>query len=441
VRTFAALTVAIVSLTLAPAQASAQTRPAVVHQGASYARTHGYTVGIAVLDTKTGRFYGSGDYRGLFDAESIAKVFIATRLLMRGEMVGPTRRLAYKMITESDDSIATALYGRVGGDSLINWVKTRFDVPGLGLPPRRSGWWGHTRIRAAGLVRLYAKLARNAKVGPWLLNAMRHTTEYAADGTYQFFGIPAATKRAAIKQGWNNQRLGDRTANFNTTGFVNNDQYAVAILARGPRSSYGKSIGALLTAVAQRLLPHGHFPDPVPHLTALSTTTGRTAGGSTVIVRGTDLTHVTAVLFGSHRATQVQSLSPNRLRAVVPAHQPGAVGIRVVTNHGKASGPRFTYVAPPVVTTVDPAAGPSAGGNVITVRGSGFYPATAVQFGVTKAPHVHVISPTQLTVTVPAHDPGVVDISVRSDYGTSAADKADQYTYTDTARTHHRRRG
>ena len=439
-RTFAALSVAIVSFTLATVPASAQTRPAVVHHGASYAKTHGYTVGIAVIDTKTGRFYGSGDYRGLFDAESIAKVFIATRLLMSGEMVGRTKAQAYKMITQSDDAIATSLYYRVGGDSLIDWVKKRFDVPSLGLPPRRSGWWGHTRIRAAGLVRLYAKLARNAKVGPWLLHAMRHTTEYAADGTYQFFGLPSATKHAAIKQGWNNQRLGDRTATFNTTGFVNHDRYAVAILARGPSSSYGKSIGAMLTAVAQRLLPNGHFPDPAPHLTALSTTTGRTAGGGSVILHGTDLTHVTAVWFGPHRATRLQSLSPTRLRAVVPAHAPGAVNIRVVTNHGTASGAKFTYLAPPAVAEVDPASGPAAGGNVVTVRGSGFDPTTSVQFGTTPAPHVEVLSQTKLAVTVPAHGPGVVDIIVSTEYGSSAATKTDRYTYTGVAGKSDRRR-
>jgi hypothetical protein len=68
---------------------------------------------------------------------------------------------------------------------------------------------------------------------------------------------------------------------------VNGDRYAVAILARGPGSSCDKGIGGLLTQVARTLLPHGHFPDRFPRVTGLSTTTGRAAGGGTVVVHGT----------------------------------------------------------------------------------------------------------------------------------------------------------
>jgi hypothetical protein len=59
VRTLAAVTATNASISLA-VPASALTRPAVMQDGASYAETHGYTVGIAVLDTENGRFYGSG---------------------------------------------------------------------------------------------------------------------------------------------------------------------------------------------------------------------------------------------------------------------------------------------------------------------------------------------------------------------------------------------
>src|ERR1700756_2918667 len=78
----ACLTAAVVD---APS-AQAATRTDVTHAAAAYARSQGYHIGIAVIDTTTGAYYGSGDYFGLFATESVAKVFIATRLLAEGEM-------------------------------------------------------------------------------------------------------------------------------------------------------------------------------------------------------------------------------------------------------------------------------------------------------------------------------------------------------------------
>jgi hypothetical protein len=142
------------------------------------------------------------------------------------------------------------------------------------------------------------------------------------------------------------------------------------------------------------------------------------------------------------RATQVRSLSPHRLRATVPAHAAGAVGIRVVTNHGTASSAPFTFVAPPTVTAVDPPSGTPAGGNVTTVRGGGFYPAAAVRFGAMPAANVQVVSRTKLIVTAPAQGPGVVDITVSTGYGNSAMTDTDHYSYTAAPLSHHdRRRG
>jgi IPT/TIG domain len=418
---------------MAPAvAASAAARPGVMSSAASLAKAKGYQVGIAVLDTKTGHFYGSGDYRGVFASESIVKVFIAARLLVWGEMHGHTEALAYKMITQSDDSIATSFYNHVGGDSLIDWVKKYFNVGSLGYRPSRPGWWGNTHIRPSGLVRLYAKLKADRRVGPWLLNAMHHATRYGSDGTYQYFGLPSATTGAAIKQGWGDDAGYGATADFNTTGFINNDRYAVAILARGPSSSYGSPIGSLLTSVAKRLLPGGKFPDPTPTLTSLSQTSGRIAGGTTVIVHGTDLTGTQAVYFGARRATSVDRLSAFRLRVVAPGHSAGPVSVHVVTDHGRSattSRARYTYLARPRITTVLPAAGAPEGGTAVTITGTGFDRVTRVRFGTTAGSALHVLSSTRLRVTAPAHAGGPVDIIVTTAYGTSTVRRADRFSY------------
>jgi hypothetical protein len=412
--------------------ANAAQRKTVMSAAASYASSEGYKVGIAVLDTKTGHFYGSGDFRGVFASESIVKVFIATRLLLRGAMHGQTETRAYKMITQSDDAIASSFYSQVGGDSLIGWIKNHYHVGGLGYRPSRSGWWGNTHIRPQGLVRLYAKLKADRRVGPWLLNAMHHATMYGSDGVYQFFGLPSATKGAAVKQGWGDDFDYGGTSDFNSTGFVNNDRYAIAILARGKSSSYGSQIGALLTSVAKRLLPGGRFPDPQPRLSSLSKTTGRAAGGMKVTVHGTDLTGVRAVWFGTHRATNLKSLSAQRVQVVAPAHKAGTIRVRVATDHGKTPSnvhARFTYVAGPKVTGVQPGTGPPEGGTVVTVTGTGFDQVTSVRFGGGAGTSVKMLSQTRLQVTAPPHQPGPVDIVVTTAYGTSPTGKPDQYTY------------
>ncbi len=123
-----------------------------------YANAHGYRSSIGVLDTQTGSFTGAGDYNSSYASESVMKVFIATRLLMTGQMTGWNATTAYKMITQSDDASADALYGRTGGDSVINWVKQELNIPNLGSPPLRAGWWGGTQITAAGLATFYNKV-------------------------------------------------------------------------------------------------------------------------------------------------------------------------------------------------------------------------------------------------------------------------------------------
>ena len=59
--------------------------------------------------------------------------------------------------------------------------------------------------------------------------------EYGADGTYQFFGMPSATTGAAIKQGWGDDGDDSPNADFNSTGYVDGGNYAVAILTDGRR--------------------------------------------------------------------------------------------------------------------------------------------------------------------------------------------------------------
>ncbi|MEO7261069.1 MAG: hypothetical protein ABI047_07435 [Jatrophihabitantaceae bacterium] len=245
-------------LTAQPASASVASQAA---DAVRYANDRGYRSSIAVLDTQTGAFTGAGDYNSTYASESLVKVFIATRLLMTGQMSGWNESTAYRMITQSDDAAASALYGRVGGDGIVDWTEQALNVPNIGSAPPSPGWWGATRVTASGMVRFYNAVRHRPAVWNWLGNAMHHATPYGSDGVYQFFGIPSATTGFGVKQGWGNDNPQGQPA-FNSTGFVNGDRYAVAILTQG--GSYGTPIANMLTAEARLLMPGGKIANDSP---------------------------------------------------------------------------------------------------------------------------------------------------------------------------------
>ena len=91
----------------------------------------------------------------------------------------------------------------------------------------------------------------------------------------------------------------------------------------------------------------------------------------------------------------------------------------------------LTAAAAPTVTGLSPSSGSSAGGDTVTVTGTGFTGATAVNFGSDAASGLTVVSDTQLTVTSPAASAsGAVDVTVTTPAGTSATSSADQFTWS-----------
>jgi hypothetical protein len=80
------------------------------------------------------------------------------------------------------------------------------------------------------------------------------------------------------------------------------------------------------------------------------------------------------------------------------------------------------------VTAISPASGSALGGDSVTITGSGFTGATAVDFGNASAPQKTVDSDTQITATTPPGN-GTVDVTVVTPIGTSSPSPADQFSY------------
>jgi len=167
-----------------------------------------------------------------------------------------------------------------------------------------------------------------------------------------------------------------------------------------------------------------------PAVTGVSPTAGPLAGGTTVTITGSGFTGATAVDFGGVAAGSFTVNSATQITATSPAGT-GTVDVTVVTPNGtSATSPadQFSYSAAPAVTGVSPMLGPLAGGTTVTITGSGFTGATAVDFGSVAAGSFTVNSATQITATSPAGT-GTVDVTVVTPNGTSATSAADQFTY------------
>jgi hypothetical protein len=95
---------------------------------------------------------------------------------------------------------------------------------------------------------------------------------------------------------------------------------------------------------------------PPPTISSLGTTSGPTAGGTSVTISGTDLENATGVTFGSTPAASYIVNSESQITAVAPASSSAAsVSVTVTTIAGQANAPQqFGYVAPPPPVVVTP---------------------------------------------------------------------------------------
>jgi hypothetical protein len=149
-----------------------------------------------------------------------------------------------------------------------------------------------------------------------------------------------------------------------------------------------------------------------------------------VTIGGSGFASGATVEFGSSPATDVQFISAAELTAVTPAGT-GTVGVTVTHPDGGGSSTEasaYTYVAPPDVTSVSPSSGTSAGGQSVTIGGSGFASGATVEFGSSPATDVQFISAAELTAVTPAGT-GTVGVTVTNPGGGGSSTEGSAYAY------------
>jgi len=174
-----------------------------------------------------------------------------------------------------------------------------------------------------------------------------------------------------------------------------------------------------------------------PTLTAVSPTTGPTAGGTQITLSGSNFVSGATVRVGGVLCTNVQFISTSTLKAVTPAGTVGAQSVQVQNPDGRnfTLPSAFVYTsvtAPaPTVTSVTPNIGPKTGGTFITVLGTNFQPGASVLIGSTAATTVSYLGSTTLTAFTPAGTVGAKTVLVTNP-DTRTGQLSSAFTYTNS---------
>lgn len=163
--------------------------------------------------------------------------------------------------------------------------------------------------------------------------------------------------------------------------------------------------------------------DTTPTITSISRTTGRPAGGETLVINGTNFRAPVRVIFtdattGAVKEAFVVSVTPTQIEVLTPpvdlgAGQTKTANVSVIVDAGTTSEVRvnaastFTYqaeVLTPTITTTSPNSGPTTGGTRVTIFGNGFQSPAQVFFGSAEAQVLNITFNQIIVVAPPARD-------------------------------------
>jgi len=189
------------------------------------------------------------------------------------------------------------------------------------------------------------------------------------------------------------------------------------------------SVVVTTTAGASNTNVNYTYSRTAPYISGISPSSGTATGGNLVTFTGELLSTITGVYFGSLSLVSATVIDANNITAVAPAGVPGSVTVYATGTAGDSNNVSYTYIVGPTISVVAPAAGPVAGGNTVTVLGSGFAGVTGITgitVGGVAATAYTVYSDTKLDLTVPGSAAGPVPLVVSTATGTATA----TYTYT-----------
>jgi len=156
----------------------------------------------------------------------------------------------------------------------------------------------------------------------------------------------------------------------------------------------------------------------VPTITSINPTSG--IAGTQVTITGTNFlidTSKMTVLFNGVKAAFV-SAGTTKLTVTAPKGTTGNVSVTIIPYNAIASGPVFTYLLAPVITSINPTSGQA--GTTVTIKGNNFVADTSkniVYFNGVRAPVISATA-TQIVVYAPNSTTGNVSVTSNGLTGT-----------------------
>lgn len=212
--------------------------------------------------------------------------------------------------------------------------------------------------------------------------------------------------------------------------FVNLGGGGSSLTVIAPYGNLGAVDITLISSGVSDVTKYSAYQYVAPQVSAVSPASGPSVGGTNVTITGSGFgtSGGVSVSIGGASATNVTRVDSTRITATTPAGAVGAANV-VVTVSGSAGSPGpivitgtslFTYAASvwsPTLSAITPNSGPLTGGQTVTLTGTNFRASDAslatVTFGGVAATVQSVATNGKsMTVTVPAHAAGAVDVQV-----------------------------
>jgi len=199
---------------------------------------------------------------------------------------------------------------------------------------------------------------------------------------------------------------------------------ATSIVATAPAQAAGPASITVTNPDGQSATANGFtYVVPLPVVTTITPASGPSNGGTAVQINGANFQSGATVTFGAKAAQSVSVNGTSQIIAITPPAPateqqslPADIIIRNPDGQSVTATGGFTYTAAPLsISVISPGSGSNDGGTVVSISGAGFTSALAgasVKFGGVAATELAVHDAATLTVKLPPHANGTVDVVV-----------------------------
>lgn len=169
-----------------------------------------------------------------------------------------------------------------------------------------------------------------------------------------------------------------------------------------------------------------------PTVSSITPNAGSVAGGQSVTINGAgfDLANL-SVSIGGTACSSITIVNSGELTCTTGAHAQGTVDVDVTNTEDNQTASLvsgYTYNIAPVIASLDLNYGPLAGGNSITINGSGFQAGADALVAGVSCTTTTVVNATEITCVVPGGT-GLANVSVDNPDGQSVT-LSSSYTYS-----------